>query len=428
MAFNKIEVSLASAVAVNGTFTASYPNDPVTGYPTTAGDFAAYGHKMFCRGLQAMFTQDLGGMSASFGASDITVTYRGSTSIPAGTVVDVSFNCAGPDDKAIPDISRMKRMNIGTPVLIDLGAPDTADADGILESQDLTSAGVYSVLAFNGVYGDPYSNLKAVLDVPRNVVGAWTTAAVVTVTGKDEYGDVIVEKCASGTSFTGTKAFKEITSISTATSITAATFGTGDVLGLPVYVDKVGRLEAEYQDGVKLATFGNNKMLIPWVLDQTDLLAPTAVNLVAPTAGYITGIRVIVQAAVTTGGAITVEANTVAVVGLSATVGDAATAGTVISDDVLKIATGLVAAGDDITVTPAAAFATAGRVAGYLIFEPISKLNGTFVPGVQTLPTATTGDVRGTYDPAELCNGSLSFSLLAMVPDPTYKGVDNYDG
>ncbi len=427
MSFQKIEVSLASAVAANGTFTASYPT-LTTGYAATAGDFAAYGHKMFCRGLQAMFTQDLGGMSVAFGASDITVTYRGSTSIPAGTIVDVSFNMAGPDDKQLPDISGMKRMNWDSTVFIDLGAPDTADADGILESQDLTAAGVYSTLAFNGVYGDPYSNTKAYLDVPRNVVAAWTGAAILTVTGKDEYGDIMVEKSASGTSFTGAKAFKEITSIAVSANVTSITVGTGDVLGLPVYVDKVSRITKELQDGVALAAFQDNKILIPFYFNQTDLLAPTAMQLIAPCAGYITGLRATVTAAVTTGGAITVEANTVAVVGLSVTVADGATAGTVYSDDVLKIATGLCAAGDDITVTPAAAFDTAGRVDGYIIFEPTARLNGTFVAGVQTLPTATTGDVRGTYDPAEACNGSISFGLLARVPDPTYKGVDNYDG
>lgn len=429
MSFAKIEVSLASAVASAGTFTAAYPAMPgAPGYTTTAGDFAAYGHKMFSRGLQAMFSQDLGGMSVSFGASDITVTYRGSTSIPAGTVVDVQFNMAGTDDKRAPDISSMKRMNLMTPVMIDLGAPDAADDNGIVESQDLTSAGVYSTLAFNGVYGDPYSNLKAVLDVPRNVVAGWTGSAVLTVTGKDEYGDVMVEASASGTTFTGKKAFKEITSIAVSGNVTSLTVGTGDVLGLPVYVDKVARILEEFQSGVSLAAFGSNKILIPFTIHETELLAGTAANICAPCAGYITGMKVNVEAAITTGGALTVELNTSTVTGLSVTLANSATAGTVYQDDILKIAAGLAAEGDDITITPAAAIDTAGEVSGYLIFEPTAELNGTFVAGVQTLPTATTGDVRGTYDPAEACDGSISFSLMALLPDPTYKGVDNYDG
>lgn len=423
MSFKRAEVSLASAVASGGTITVQYP----TG--TSAGDFAAYGHSMFCRGLQASFSQDAGNMSVSFGASDITVTYNGSTSIPANTVVAVELNMAGPDDKIIPDIFSMEGMNIVTPVIIDLGAPDAADDNGIVESQDLTSAGVYSTLAFNGVYGDPYGNERAVLDVPRNVVAGWTGSAVITVTGKDVYGDIMVESSPSaGTTFTGKKAFKEITNIAVSGNVTSLTVGTGDVLGLPVYVDKVARIMAELQDGAALARFGANKILIPFTIEQTELLAGTAADICAPCAGYITGMMVSVEVAVTTGGALTVELNTSTVTGLSVTLANSATAGTVYQDSILKIAAGLAAAGDDITITPAAAIDTAGAVTGFLIFEPIAGLNGTFVAGVQTAPTATTGDVRGTYDPAEACNGSLSFSLLAMIPDPAYKGVDNYDG
>lgn len=412
----------ASAVANGGTITLSYPTD------TTAGDFSTHGHKLFSEGLQAYFSQDAGTISVSFGASDITVTYRGSTSIPANSRVSVELNVRGLGESTPPTLLDAKRMSYAPIVRLELGAPDTADPNGILESQDLTSAGVYSVSAFDGVYGDPYGNDYAILDVPRNVVAAWTGAAVLTVTGLDEYGDVVVESSGSGTSFTGKKAFKRVTGISVSANVTALTVGTGDVLGLPAYVANVGQVVGEFVDGVAQSAFSPGKMLIPFDFNQTDLLAPTAQNLVAPCAGYITGIRAIVQVAVTTGGAITVEANTVAVVGLSVTVADGATAGTVYSDTVLKIATGLVAAGDDITVTPAAAFATAGAVKGYLIFEPVAELNGTFVAGVQTLPTATTGDVRGTYDPLEACDGSKQFALHVTLPEPNYRGVDNYDG
>lgn len=421
MSHKRAEVSLASAVASAGNITVNYPAG------TTAGTFAAYGHEMFARGLQRMFKQDLGEISVAFGASSITLTYNGSTSIPANTVVDVQLNIAGTDD-APADLVGAERTRYSPIVEVDLGAPDAADPNGVVESQDLTSAGVYSVLAFNGVYGDPYGNAKAVLDVPRNVVAAWTTEAVLTVTGKDEYGDVIVESSASGTSFTGKKAFKEITDVSVSASVTGLTVGTGDVLGLPVYVDKVEKVLAEMQDGVLLSRFDNGKILIPFSINATDLAAGTAANLVAPCAGYITGIKTVVQEAIGTGGAITVELNTTTVTGLSVTIADSDAAGVVDEDSILKIAAGLAAEGDDITVTPAAAFASSGAVNGYLVFEPTAELNGTFVAGVQTAPTATTGDVRGTYDPAEACDGSLAFKLLVRAPDPEYRGVDNYDG
>lgn len=53
---------------------------------------------------------------------------------------------------------------------------------------------------------------------------------------------------------------------------------------------------------------------------------------------------------------------------------------------------------------------------------------GTFVNGDQAKATATTGDVRGTYDPSAACNGAITFRLAVAVPDPTYKGVSQFAG
>lgn len=51
---------------------------------------------------------------------------------------------------------------------------------------------------------------------------------------------------------------------------------------------------------------------------------------------------------------------------------------------------------------------------------------GTFVAGDLTKPSATTGDVRGTYDPSAACNGAIVFRLAVAVPDPTNKGLTQY--
>lgn len=53
---------------------------------------------------------------------------------------------------------------------------------------------------------------------------------------------------------------------------------------------------------------------------------------------------------------------------------------------------------------------------------------GTVVAAVQSLATATTGDVRGTYDPNAACDGSKSFGLIVALKDPTWKGVAQYGG
>lgn len=112
-------------------------------------------------------------------------------------------------------------------VAVSLGAPTTASANNISLSQSVTGAGTAFLL--NGT-------TAGTLDVPRNVVGAWTGTAIITITGKDQYGVTMTEVSASGTSHTGTKAFKIITSVTTSASITAATLGTGVKLGLPYAV------------------------------------------------------------------------------------------------------------------------------------------------------------------------------------------------
>lgn len=76
----------------------------------------------------------------------------------------------------------------------------------------------------------------ATLDVPRNVVAAWTTTSVLTVVGTDMYGQPQTESSPSGAAFTGKKAFATITSFSFTISVTAATLGTGAKLGLPYAV------------------------------------------------------------------------------------------------------------------------------------------------------------------------------------------------
>ena len=133
---------------------------------------------------------------------------------------------------------------------------------------------------------------------------------------------------------------------------------------------------------------------------------------------------------ITTGGAITVEVNTAAVNGLSVTVADGAVAGEVDSDTPTDgHATTAVAVGDRIEIIPASAFNASADIFVILEIEATEAAgNGTFVAGVQTTPTATTGDVRGTYAPTTTPDGSTHFSLLVATADPTYKGVAQYDG
>ena len=55
---------------------------------------------------------------------------------------------------------------------------------------------------------------------------------------------------------------------------------------------------------------------------------------------------------------------------------------------------------------------------------------GTLVGGLSVLTksTATTADVRGTYDPNAACDGAKVFELDLILADPTFRGNPQYDG
>ncbi len=294
MSFKIVKASAGSAVATSGTITFSYPAG------TNAGSFVAFGHKLWVDKFQRLLESPTD-FTVSFGASNITVTYKGSTTIPAGAALDAQFNQLG-EDAGTPEVSpKIEGVQPLLTVKLGLGAPIAADADGVCASQAGTAATAMTIdgaLASGGV---------ATFDVPRNVVAAWTNTATLTVTGTDVYGNVVKETSGSGTSMAGKKAFKTITSVVPSANITGATVGTGDVFGLPVFLPGTAYILKELQDGA------------------------------------------------------------------------AATAGTAVA-------------------------------------------------GVSSAATATTGDVRGTYDPNAAADGAKVFDLIVALGDPDYKGVAQYAG
>lgn len=421
--FKLSETTLGSAVADNGTFTLSYPEG------TSAGTFAAYGHKLWVDKFQRLLSSP-SDFTVSFGASNITVTYLGATTIPVGARVNAQLNIDGADKgEAVARLqeSDVKRSILRNLVEVNLGSPDVADADGFCVSQDLTSAGVFSV-STTAAAAIAAAALAGTADVPRNVVAAWTGTAVLTITGTDEYGNEMVESSASGTSLAGKKAFKTVTGISSSANITSLTVGTGDVLGLPFFVGDAGQVVQELEDGTLLVRKNNKVYLMDRMLEAA-VDAGTAHNIVSPIAGRIAKLTTVAQAHITTGGAITVEVNTVAVDGLSLVIADSAAEGEVDTDTpTAGHATAVVAAGDRIELIPAAGFNLSADI--FFILEidvsASQQLNGTFVAGVSSAATATTGDVRGTYDPTSACDGAKSFDLLIASVDPKYLGVAQY--
>lgn len=129
------------------------------------------------------------------------------------------------------------------------GAIAAAVSTAVSASQSVTSATAALIngsLATAGV---------ATFATARNVVAAWTNTAIVTIVGIDEYGSIVIETSASGTSHTGKKAFKAVTSITPNASITGFTAGNGNVIGLSYRCDANEFLVAKQTNAIDAATF-----------------------------------------------------------------------------------------------------------------------------------------------------------------------------
>lgn len=299
-----VEVTLASAVATSGTFTVTYP----TG--TDAAWFiSAPQHTL--QALGATFTSPADFGITTWGADTATITWRASSTLPAGTVVRVQLNIPGPETyrKNPPLLADNVRPMF--PLRVFLGTPITADADGIATVQTAAGAGDFTL------DGAQVASGVATLDVARNVTltGATTdhSAVTFTVTGTDVDGNAVVETMAGPNNNTtaGVKAFKTVTQVAVdgAIATNGVSVGFGDVLGLPFRIGATTDVIGQLLDGAN------------------------------------------------------------------------ASAGTI--------------------------------VAG---LSPV------------TVSTATTADVRGTYDPNAACNGTRAFELFVLASDPDDDGNPQYTG
>ena len=237
--YDTIAVTIGSTVAIGGTFTANYPTGK------GAGDYrGGDDHTIISHSAPALFAKD-GDFSIAYGSSDLTVTILRGRGFTAGDIINLNLDRAsiGPGEEVVmADPVKMAAITI---VRINLGKPSASDSDGAVASQAATAAGGLAT----GINGALASGGVATFDVPRNVVAAWTGTAVLTVTGTDEYGNVVRESSASGTSLTGKKAFKTVTAVSTSADITGLTVGTSKVLGLPVFLSNAVEVLKEIEDG-----------------------------------------------------------------------------------------------------------------------------------------------------------------------------------
>lgn len=219
---DSIAHTVVSLVAAGGTFTVAYPFGKTADVYVGGTDHLIVSHSM--RTLRALS----GDFSLTFGASNITVTLGTNVVMPAGTVIYLNVDRSGEEsDENVAAPLRMSRLEL---VRCIFGAIATAVANGVCASQSLLASGIGTI------NGSLATALVATFATPRNVVAAWTNTAVITVTGTDEYGNVMRESSGSGTSFTGKKAFKTVTRVTVSADVTGLTVGSGVVIGLPMFL------------------------------------------------------------------------------------------------------------------------------------------------------------------------------------------------
>lgn len=119
-----------------------------------------------------------------------------------------------------------------------------------------------------------------------------------------------------------------------------------------------------------------SKHYLDFIIGQTDLLAGTAIEIIVPEDCVVEAVRSSVQAAVTTGGTLTLKTGaslaTVVSAALTQTIANSATKGTQqITSDLTALATLKLSAGDRLVIVPAS-FATAGAVIGTVVVRSVS--------------------------------------------------------
>lgn len=422
--FDIINFTLASALANAGTVTVGYP----TG--RTKGDYDTWnakGHKLNANHSNYVAPTHFK-LTFNANASNITLTNTAMGTLPAGTAMVLQIDRPSPDSSIMGTIVAADPVHM-IPVsvrLIGLGSPNALNTAGISASQTVTGAGTAFLL--NGTGTDVTANAdgSVTLNTPRNVTAAWTNTAIVTVTGKDYLGATMSEVSGSGTSFTGKKAFKTITSVTTSATVTGATVGYGDVLGIPTSVANASQILAEIRGAQRIGGAPQTTRVY-WSLNQVDLLAGStnSAQIQCPITGVVTKVGTIVRKAITTGGTITFQDGVTAFVGATITIANSAAQGaqqnvTPTAGDASLV----VAKNDQLQVIPAS-FATAGEVDGYIEITPTENvlMDGTLVIGDVLVATSSTGDVRGTYKPSLATDGTTSYNLLMGVPDINAIGV-----
>lgn len=316
--------------------------------------------------------------------------------------------------------------------IVNFGSPAAADPDGILDGVSATdSAQSYDSSDWETTFDGSSTSLTSTsgkLDAPfgrcLSAVGSAGADHVVTITGRDYLGQIMVENLTlvGTTTIFGNKAFKYVDSVAVAVGAADDTMDLGwtNRVGLPYKAEK---LIAYTEDDVSMPV---DPVEVFVEVDAVRFAAGTDVVVPSPVAGQITGVNSVVTAATTGASTATVVVVATDVAGISIVIATGASVGdkdsdTATTDD--DQATSRVDKYEAIGISPDST--PSAGAANYLItVEPL-----TFVPGPDTDPqTATTEDPRGTVLLTTACDGSIEYELTYMCDVNDLHGVEHFAG
>ncbi|TXH12655.1 MAG: hypothetical protein E6R03_12520 [Hyphomicrobiaceae bacterium] len=454
MSRKTVEFVFASAVTTNGTFTVSYP----TGY--TKGDFSrGVMHRLIA--LQSTFESPKG-ITCSFGASSVTVTYKGTTTIPAGSKGIFGFDIAGPDTFRETDWKKQNHI-INRPAIlrfVNFGSPSTVSTTALISAatgteMPATAASItYTYATQGGSSPIDGANTDGKLYPARNIVTTVTHASsvptmTVTHTFLDVNGNQAVEThttSGGGTSntITGSKAAAQLISTkianaSTTQTTTGATLnvGFGSKLGFDIPILDSTQIAMEIHDGAMQGVWRGNEIL-PFALGANEVGTGGVLRRIpAPINGRIVSAYAAVEVANNANNAGTIaisieqtnsNGSGVTVAGCELAFAASATIGTVVSGSTAEgAATAEVSTGNQICVVATAGFSTNAQFSGSIVMRPTYTVRGTLaVADITTVPSGTSGDIYGTYTPAFTLDGSKQVGLLVWTPEPNSNGTPQY--
>lgn len=248
---------LTADLATGGTLQMAYPKlQPSSTVNTVTKNkghfFGVGGHKLVTPNSAYNYPNDFEITLAAPGATGITVTYRGASTIPANTPFTLQLNEMGNIVRAYggPGSTQLFPGQAGGMAvaggasnpgvyLINLGAAIALNATNICTAQAATGGATGSAT----LNGSIVLSGAAYMDAPRAVqivsTATGDTGQAVKIVGTDVYGQAMTEQITPNgtTAVNGKKAFFTITSVRYTTNFAGnLSVGTTDIMGLPIAV------------------------------------------------------------------------------------------------------------------------------------------------------------------------------------------------